>query len=107
MNALHNLKRKEQDLVTRMAKLDEEKKSIMQHVLHSHCFPTTQERNVWIESELRKIESAVQEIEQQCEQLESELQASSAERDRCISEKEASFACDFLLAVISACSWPG
>ncbi|KAL1428822.1 hypothetical protein MTO96_002541 [Rhipicephalus appendiculatus] len=94
VQALRKLERKEEDLETRMAKLADEKQSVMQRVFHSHCFRTTQERNVWIESELQKIESAVQEIQQQCEELQSELQTSKAERDRCISQKEASFACD-------------
>lgn len=88
VQALRKLKRKEEDLETRVAKLADEKKSVMQRVFHGHCFHTTQERNVWIESELQKLESAVQEIQQQREQLHSELQDSSAERDHCISQKE-------------------
>ncbi|XP_065297808.1 structural maintenance of chromosomes protein 3-like isoform X1 [Dermacentor albipictus] len=88
VQALRKLERKEDDLETRMAKLADEKNSVMQRVFHSHCFRTTQERNIWIEGELRKLESSVQEIQQQCEQLQSELQTSNAERNRCISEEE-------------------
>ncbi|XP_077507863.1 structural maintenance of chromosomes protein 3-like [Amblyomma americanum] len=86
--ALHALERSEDQLKSRVEELTNENHAVMQCVWHGHTFRTTQERNIWVDGEVQKLESILQDIQKQCEELQLEIESCTAERDRCISEEK-------------------
>ncbi|XP_077518654.1 structural maintenance of chromosomes protein 3-like isoform X3 [Amblyomma americanum] len=88
IEALHALERREDQQKSRMEELTNENDAVMQCVRHGHTFRTTEERNIWVDGEVQKLESILQDIQQQCKELQLEIESCTAERDRCISEEK-------------------